>query len=229
MVDPEENSEIVDVAALAEEAIRKHFELEEQILKKLLQLERDYRDHYAMHLKEMQFQDSMLTIMSGITKEFLEANKNGPCCDITAVYADTTDDGMDEYSKCLEKLRTSCCRLMQSIKNLRTLCLEFTDLYGCLNLDTKSPFIEGDHIHKPIAYFVEVVDHIFRFFYARTLKLQVSTHQMDPERLECLAKHKILLQKNDDFNEYFNTELGYCKCLEPLLPCPHENKLNYPV
>lgn len=79
----------------------------------------------------------------------------------------------------------------------------------------ESPLIVGDAFHKPITYFIELVSDLFKYFHAWLLKLKYSSHQFDPAKIDSVENYKKEIEISEDFEEYLNMGLAYCKCLRP--------------
>lgn len=111
------------------------------------------------------------------------------------------------------------CRMYILIKKLRTSCLVFENLCAQLDMNVKSPFIIGDAFHKPVAFFIELISDLFKYFHAWILKLRYSSHQFDPLRIDSIETYTKLIEISEDFEEYLNVGLTYCKCLRPKPIC----------
>lgn len=71
----------------------------------------------------------------------------------------------------------------------------------------------GDAFHKPIKFFIDLVDEIFDYFYSAYLQLDCGARLLDPLDLKSIEHYKVLLAPNEDFDEYFMHNMSFCKCL----------------
>lgn len=120
---------------------------------------------------------------------------------------------------CLTHFNLFSCRISSSLADLRKSCLIFENLCSQLDMKIESPLIIGDAFHKPITYFIELVSDLFKYFHAWLLKLRYSSNQFDPFKIESIENYKKQIEISEDFEEYLNVGLSYCKCLRPKPKC----------
>lgn len=113
---------------------------------------------------------------------------------------------------------------MKSVHELRASCRIFEKLCSQLDMNVKSNFILGDTFHKPIAYFIELVSDIFKYFHAWILKLKCGTRQLEPSSCQGLEDYKLYMVQSEDFYEYLMVGLTYCRCLRPKETCAQLKK-----
>lgn len=116
-------------------------------------------------------------------------------------------------------LNSFSAKIRKLLDALRKSCLVFEDLCSRLNMNIESPLIVGDTFHKPISYFIELISDLFKYFHAWLLKLSYSAHQLDPLKIGSIESYKSLTAISEDFEEYLNVGLTYCKCLRPRPTC----------
>ncbi|XP_017494638.1 PREDICTED: uncharacterized protein LOC108382777, partial [Rhagoletis zephyria] len=117
------------------------------------------------------------------------------------------------------QLRSSNCCISDFLKKLRQECIVFNSLHKLLDLTMETPLILGDTFHRPLAFFIELVDDLFKYMHALSLKLKYLSHQLDPLDLLVLEEYKASLELSEDFEEYLLTGLSYCKFLRPKPTC----------
>lgn len=106
-----------------------------------------------------------------------------------------------------------------AIHALRPYVLAFRRECAKLDLDEETPLILGDAFHKPIKFFIELVDEIFNYFYSGLQQLDCAARLLDPADLKSLENYQKLLAPNEDFDEYFMYNLSFCKCLTAQPQC----------
>ncbi|XP_011189203.1 uncharacterized protein LOC105216424 [Zeugodacus cucurbitae] len=200
--------------------VRIHYQKEEETLRQLLKLEELFREHLALTKREMLLQKDMVNRLWVLSQRYVILISTTGCCKHPEVYSGPTEDILlREYSDKLNLLRTSNCRISDSLRKLRQQCILFNSLHSLLDLTMETPFIIGDTFHKPIAYFVELVDDLFKYLHALSVKLKYLSHQLEPVDLLVLEEYKAALEPSEDFDEYLLVGLSYCKCLRPKQVC----------
>ncbi|XP_037959115.1 uncharacterized protein LOC119688511 [Teleopsis dalmanni] len=193
--------------------LKSHFELEDSILDQILLLEDEYKNHYELHTKELKKQEFWVNRMVILTERLHKVENSDIYCEyLSHEFANLPNELIREYGIKLGNLRSSICRLMVSIHNLKKTCLKFEELCSRLDMSVQSPLITGDEFHKPLGYFMEFLPNLFKYFHARTLKLKCCAHLLDPEEFECLGNYMELVKRNDDFEHYFRKGMVYCNC-----------------
>lgn len=86
-------------------------------------------------------------------------------------------------------------------------------------MSIKSPFVIGDVYHKPLEFFIELISDLFKYFHAWLLKLKYTSQLIDPYRFEGIDHYKTLMEPSEDFEDYLNVGLTYCKCLKSKAVC----------
>lgn len=111
------------------------------------------------------------------------------------------------------------CKISNLLDALRKSCLIFEGLCSQLDMNVQTPLIIGDTFHKPISYFIELISDLFKYFHSWLLKLRYSAFQLDPFKIDSIENYRILTDSSEDFEEYLNVGLTYCKCLRPKPTC----------
>ncbi|XP_004525885.1 uncharacterized protein LOC101452707 [Ceratitis capitata] len=200
--------------------LQEHYQKEEETLRQLLKLEELFRDHLVLTKREMALQKELVNRLWVLSQRYVILISTTGCCKHPEVYSGPTEDILlREYSDKLNLLRTSNCRISDSLRKLRQNCIAFNALHSHLDMTLGTPFITGDTFHKPIGFFIELVDDLFKYFHALQLKLKYLSHQLDPVDLMVLEEYKVALEPSEDFEEYLHTGLSYCKCLRPKKLC----------
>ncbi|XP_065366210.1 uncharacterized protein LOC135959111 [Calliphora vicina] len=195
-------------------------QIEDETLRQLLVLEKEFREHNALMKNEMQLQNELVARIWILSQRYILLESTGPCCRYPEIYTGPAEDTLlQEFTEKLKQIRSSNCRISSSVTELRKSCLVFDNLCAQLDMKIESPLIIGDAFHKPISYFIELVSDIFKYFNAWLLKLRYSSHQFDPFKIEGIENYKKLIEISEDFEEYLNVGLAYCKCLRPKARC----------
>ncbi|XP_067639843.1 uncharacterized protein [Eurosta solidaginis] len=197
-----------------------HHQKEDEILRQLLKLEAMFREHFEFTSREMISQKDLINRLWVLSQRYVILISTNGCCKHPEVYSGPTEDVLlREYSEKLRLLRASNCRISDSLRKLQSECCIFRNLFDYLDLAVETPLIVGDTFHKPISFFVELIDDLFKYLHALSLKLKYLSHQLDPLDLMVLEEYKTALEPSEDFEEYLLTGLSYCKCLRPKPVC----------
>ncbi|XP_054730429.1 uncharacterized protein LOC129239137 [Anastrepha obliqua] len=200
--------------------VRAHYQKEEETLQQLLKLEEMFRETFSLTKREMVFQKDLVNRLWVLSQRYIILISSNGCCKHPEVYSGPTENILlREYADKLRNLRSSNCRISDSLRKLRQKCLVFNSLHKCLDMTMETPFILGDTFHKPIAFFIELVDDLFKYLHALSVKFKYLSHQLDPVDLLALEEYKVALEPSEDFEDYLLTGLSYCKCLRPKRPC----------
>lgn len=116
------------------------------------------------------------------------------------------------------------CRLTETLEDLRKNCEKFDEISYQIDLSVPSPFVQGDERHKPIFFFIELVSDLLHYFYTLQCKFNCASDLIEIENDTATEGYRNLLKTlpPEDFKDYFQTGLSYCKCQKSEL-----NKLNY--
>ncbi|XP_023308595.2 uncharacterized protein LOC111690357 [Lucilia cuprina] len=195
-------------------------QIEEETLRQLLILERVFREHNALTKKELQLQKELVSRIWILAQRYILLESTGTCCRYPEIYSGPAEDTLlQEFTEKLKQIRSSNCLMSNSLDELRKSCLVFNNLCSQLNMEIESSLITGDAFHKPIAYFIELISDLFKYFHAWLLKLKYSSQQFDPVKIESIENYKKQIEISEDFEEYLNVGLAYCKCLRPKTSC----------
>ncbi|XP_075155334.1 uncharacterized protein LOC142228722 [Haematobia irritans] len=200
--------------------ILEHTKMEEEVLQHLLILEKELRDHNELMKHEMILQKDMVSRLWVLSQRYILLSSTGPCCKFPDIYANPAEETiLQEFCEKLKTLKTSNCRISNSINELRSSCRTFDDLCSQLDMTMQTPLILGDIYHKPLAFYIELVNDLFKYFHAWVLKLKYNSQLLDPYKFEGIGYYKTLIEPSEDFEEYLNMGLTYCKCLKPKAVC----------
>ncbi|XP_013117058.2 uncharacterized protein LOC131993967 [Stomoxys calcitrans] len=203
-----------------DEHILKQSKLEGETLQQLLALEKEFREHNAVIKNELLTQKELISRMWVLSQRYILITSTGTCCKFPEIFAGPAEEIiLQEYCEKLKALKTSNCRISVSLKDLRTSCRLFETLCSQLDMNLQTPFIIGDAYHKPLAFFIELVSDLFKYFHAWLLKLKYNSQLLDPYKAEGMEHYKTLIEPSEEFEEYLNMGLTYCKCLKPKAAC----------
>ncbi|XP_073828194.1 uncharacterized protein [Musca autumnalis] len=195
-------------------------ELEDKILSQLLVLEKEFRDHNTLMKNELVQQKELVSRLWVLSQRYILLISTGPCCKFPEIFAGPAEETiLQEFSDKLKAIKASNCRISVSLKDLRISHRLFEELCSKLDMTVESPFIKGDAYHKPLEYFIELTSDLFKYFHAWILKLKYTSHLIDPYKCEGIEHYKTLMESSEDFEEYLNVGLTYCKCLRPKPVC----------
>ncbi|XP_001360428.2 uncharacterized protein [Drosophila pseudoobscura] len=195
--------------------------VEGTVLGVLLSAEKKYRLTFDTFKKEMELQAIAASTLWELIQRYKIAMEVDADCKCTQLYAvEPKEETIQKYYIHYQVIVSSNKSLWRQIESLRSYVLAFRRECKNLNLEEQTPFIQGDAFHKPIKFFIELVDELFNYFFSLHLKLDCAARQLDPMDLESLEEYQKLLKPNEDFEEYFLYNLSYCQCLRMPPKCP---------
>ncbi|XP_022230118.2 uncharacterized protein LOC111079302 [Drosophila obscura] len=195
--------------------------VEAKVLSVLLSVEKKYRYIFATFKKEMELQRIAASTLWGLIQRYRIAMEMDANCKCTQLYAvEPKEEIIQKYFIHYQVIISSNKSQWWGIESMRSYVLTFRRECSKLNLEEETPFILGDAFHKPITFFMDLVDELFNYFFSLHLKLDCAAGQLDPMDLESLEYYQKLLQTNEDFEEYFMYNLSYCQCLRMPPKCP---------
>ncbi|XP_017070051.2 LOW QUALITY PROTEIN: uncharacterized protein LOC108107153 [Drosophila eugracilis] len=217
--------------------LKKHYELEAEVLGLLVSLEKQYGEYYDRYQCEMIAQRTLIERIWLLTQRYLILISSEQSCRYPEVYTLSTEEAIiNEYEEKLEVVRASNNTLKNSLMEINQTCKKFYAAYDQLDKTQETPFIMGDSLHRSIKYHKIMAVDIFNYLYATVLKLKCYMHQLDPVNLESVEDYRELLQNEslmEEFDEYLKGHFVYCKCLKPIQTCPilklkcsHKNLVN---
>ncbi|XP_030379727.1 uncharacterized protein LOC115627972 [Scaptodrosophila lebanonensis] len=194
--------------------------VERRVLKVLLHLETDFRSYYNLWRRGMVLQREAADMLWGLTQRYMIIMKADPTCICPQNYAIEPEEVLiAEYNVHYMIIQNSNEEQNFTLRSMRHNVVQFRKSCNKLDLTKETPFIMGDTFHKPIKFFIELVDELFNYFYSGYLKLDYMANQLDPLDLKPLEEYRELLNPSEEFEEYLMLSLTYCKCLVPE-PCP---------
>ncbi|XP_061400851.1 uncharacterized protein LOC133336586 [Musca vetustissima] len=195
-------------------------EIEQEILGQILILEKEFRDHNTLMKNELVQQKELISRLWVLSQRYILLISTGPCCKFPEIYAGPAEETiLQEFCDKLKAVKSSNCRISVSLSELRTSHRLFENLCRKLDMNVQSLLITGDAYHKPLEYFIELTSDLFKYFHAWILKLKYTSNLIDPLKCEGIEHYKTLLEPSEDFEEYLNVGLTYCKCLRPKATC----------
>lgn len=195
-------------------------DVEAETLQQLLILEKEFRDHDVLMATELAAQKEIINRLKVLSERYTHLNTSNPCSRYPGIDAEPVIEAiLKEFSNKLDDLSTSNWRIMESLRNIRKSKLKFDELCSQLDMTIGSPFIIGDSFHKPIAYFIELVSDLFKYFHAWALKLDLVARRIDTHTTERFEEYKKLIEPSEEFKEYLQLGLTYCRYLRPKVVC----------
>ncbi|XP_068146698.1 uncharacterized protein [Drosophila tropicalis] len=189
-------------------------DLESRVLRVLLRMEEDFHAYYNIWLKEMEIQRLAADHLWHLTQHYLIFMQMDTNCKCPQNYAIESEELIiSKYHYNYQIIMHSTKKLGNAVAEMRPDLLEFRKRCKQLDMKAETPFIVGDAFHKPIQFFMDLVEELFSFFHAGYLKMDCAIRQMDPLELNSVETYQKLLASFEEFAEYMNHNLSYCRCL----------------
>lgn len=203
--------------------------VEKRVIKILLVIEEKYRSYFDSYRKELELQRIAAETLHQLIQRYKITMQLDTSCTCPQIYDIESDDAIiNKFYIHYQVIASSNKNQCWAIQSLRPYVLVFRRECAKLNRSEESPFILGDAFHKPIQFFIDLVEELFAYFYSGHLQLDCAARLLDPldlYRMECYMK---LLEPNEDFAEYFLHNISFCKCMRPPPMCPpyeHHQKI----
>ncbi|XP_020802548.1 uncharacterized protein LOC110179370 [Drosophila serrata] len=193
---------------------------EKTIIKILLAMEEKFRIYFEANQKELELQRIAAQTLWHLVQRYQIAVQVDTSCMCPKIYEIETEDAIiNKYHMHYQVIVGSNKSQHIGIHALRPFVLAFRRECATLDLEEETPFILGDAFHKPITFFIDLVDEIFNYFYSGHLQLECAARMLDPADLKSLEYYQSLLAPNEDFDEYFLYNISFCKCLRAPPKC----------
>ncbi|XP_017087303.2 uncharacterized protein [Drosophila bipectinata] len=187
---------------------------EKTVLRLLLTIEEHFREYFDTYKKEVELQRIAAETLWHLIQRYMIAMQVDTSCTCPQIYEIETEDAiLNKYHMHYQVIDGSNKTQKWAIQALRPFVLAFRRECAKVNLNEDTPFVMGDAFHKPIKFFIELVDEIFDYFYSAYLQLDCGARLLDPLDIKTLEHYKNLLAPNEDFDEYFMHNMSFCKCL----------------
>ncbi|EDW74647.1 uncharacterized protein Dwil_GK15800 [Drosophila willistoni] len=197
-------------------------DLQSSVLRDLLRIEEDFNVYYSIWLKEMEIQREAADKLWHLTQHYLIFMQLDTNCKCPQNYAIESEEMIiTKYHYNYQVIMNSNKTLGIAVAEIRPDLLEFRKTCQQLDMKAETPFIMGDTFHKPIQFFIDLVEELFSFFHAGYLKLDCVLRQMDPLELSSVETYQKLLAPCEEFEEYMKHNLSYCRCLCLPPKCRH--------
>ncbi|XP_016953448.1 uncharacterized protein LOC108026799 [Drosophila biarmipes] len=199
---------------------------ENAVIKTLRLIEDKFRGYFECYQKELQLQRIAAQSISQLIRRYRVTTEEGTSCMCPQIYEVETEDAMvTKYSLDYQVLVSSNESQSWDIDRLRPYVLIFRNECAKLDLNEQSPFIQGDAFHKPIKFYMDLVEELFSYFHSGHLQLDCAARLMSPWDLNSVEYYQKLLAPNDNFDEYFMQNISFCKCLRVPPKCPSNESL----
>ncbi|EDV36130.1 uncharacterized protein Dana_GF12111 [Drosophila ananassae] len=187
---------------------------EKTVIRLLLSIEEKFREYFDTYKKEVELQRIAAETLSHLIQRYMIATQVDTSCTRPQIYEIETEDAIvNKYHMHYQVIDGSNKSQKWAVQALRPFVLAFRRECAKINMDEDTPFVMGDAFHKPIKFFIDLVDEIFDYFYSAYLQLDCGARLLDPMDIKSMEQYKILLAPNEDFEEYFMHNMSFCKCL----------------
>ncbi|XP_017040901.1 uncharacterized protein LOC108087837 [Drosophila ficusphila] len=194
--------------------------LEKTIVRILLAIEDKYRNYFEAYQKEMELQRIAAQTLSQLIQRYKITMQVDTSCMCPNIYEIESEEAiLNKYYLHYQVIVSSNKNQGWAIHHLRQFVLIFRRECSKLDHKAESSFIMGDAFHRPIKFFMELVDELFAYFYSGHLQLDCAARLLDPLDLSSLEHYQKLLAPNEDFDEYFLHNISFCQCLRPPPRC----------
>ncbi|XP_016990766.2 uncharacterized protein LOC108052786 [Drosophila rhopaloa] len=188
--------------------------IEKTVIKILLVIEEKYRSYFESYQKELELQRIAAQTLSQLIQRYKITMQVDTSCICPHIYEIESEEAIiNKYYLHYQVIASSNKSQSWAIHNLRPCVLIFRRECAKLDQNEESPFILGDAFHKPIKFFMDLVEELFAYFYSGHLQLDCAARLLDPLDLGSLEYYQKLLAPNEDFDEYFMQNMSFCQCL----------------
>ncbi|XP_017007875.2 uncharacterized protein [Drosophila takahashii] len=195
--------------------------VEDTVVKTLLVVENKFRSYFESYSKEMELQRIAAHSLNQLIYRYQATTQVDTSCRCPKFYeAETEETMVTKYQLDYQVILRSNQNQCSDIHRLRPYVLFFRRECAKLDLNEESPFIQGDAFHKPIKFFIDLIEELFSYFYSGHLQLDSAANLLDPFDLNSVEYYQKLLTHNEDFDEYFMHNISFCKCLRVPPKCP---------
>ncbi|XP_017125982.1 uncharacterized protein LOC108145229 [Drosophila elegans] len=196
-------------------------DLEKSVIRILLAIEDKYRIYFDSYQKELDLQRIAAQTLSHLIQRYKIIMQVDVSCTCPHIYEIESEEAIiNKYYMHYQVIASSNKSQSWAIHSLRPYVLLLRRECAKLDPNEDSPFILGDVFHKPIKFFMDLVDELFAYFYSCHLQLDCAARLLDPLDLDSLENYQKLLAPNEDFDEYFMLNMSFCKCLRLPPKCP---------
>ncbi|EDV55433.1 uncharacterized protein LOC6547926 [Drosophila erecta] len=194
---------------------------EKAVIKLLLVIEEKYRSYFDSYKKEVELQRIAAETLHQLIQRYKIAMQLDVNCTCPQIYDIESDDAIiNKFYIHYQVIASSNKNQCWAIQALRPYVLLFRRECAKLHMSEESPFSMGDAFHKPIQFFIDLVEELFAHFYSGHLQLDCAARLLDPLDLTRMEDYMKLLEPNEDFDEYFLHNISFCKCMRQQLLCP---------
>ncbi|XP_037714472.1 uncharacterized protein LOC119550075 [Drosophila subpulchrella] len=188
--------------------------VENKVIKTLMMIEEMFRTYFASYQKELELQRIAAQSINQHIHRYRVTTQEGMSCMCPQIYEVESEDAMvTKYSLDYQVIVSSNKSQCWDIHRLRPFVLLFRRECAKLDLKEESPFILGDAFHKPIKFYMDLVEELFSYFYSGHLELDSAARLLSPWDLDSVEYYQKLLAPNEDFDEYFMHNISFCDCL----------------
>ncbi|XP_016928895.3 uncharacterized protein [Drosophila suzukii] len=195
--------------------------VDKTVIKILLVIEEKFRSYFESYQKELGLQRIAAQTLSQLIQRYKITMQVDMGCMCPHIYEIESEEAIiNKYYLHYQVIVSSNKNQSWAIHSLRPYVLIFRRECAKLDLNEESPFILGDASHKPIKFFIDLVEELFAYFYSGHLQLDCAARLLDPLDLNSVEYYQKLLAPNEDFDEYFMHNISFCKCLRMPPKCP---------
>ncbi|XP_017007874.2 uncharacterized protein [Drosophila takahashii] len=195
--------------------------VDKTVVKILLGIEDKYRSYFESYQKELGLQRIAAQTLSQLIQRYKITMQVDTSCMCPNIYEIESEEAIiNKYYLHYQVIVSSNKNQGWAIHSLRPYVLIFRRECARLDLKEESPFIMGDAFHKPIKFYIDLVEELFAYFYSGHLQLDCAARLLDPLDLNSVEYYQKLLAPNEDFDEYFLHSMSFCKCLRMPAKCP---------
>ncbi|XP_043645701.1 uncharacterized protein LOC122614971 [Drosophila teissieri] len=195
--------------------------MQKTVIKVLLVIEEKYRTYFDSYKKELELQRIAAETLHQLIQRYKITMQLDASCTCPQIYEIESDDAIiNKFYIHYQVIASSNKNQCWAIQGLRPYVLAFRRECAKLRLNKESPFFLGDAFHKPIQFYIDLVEELFAYFYSGHLQLDCAARLLDPLDLNRMEDYMKLLEPDQDFDEYFLHNISFCKCLRPQPLCP---------
>ncbi|XP_039481105.1 uncharacterized protein LOC120445053 [Drosophila santomea] len=195
--------------------------LENSVTKILVTIEEMFWSFFEEHQNELELQRMAAKTLNQLTQRYRINTQVDLSCTCPQIYEIESDDAIiNKYYIYYQVIACSNKNQSWAIHNMRPYVLLFRRECAKLDMSSDSPFIMGNTFHKPIKFFMELVEELFAYFYSGHVQFDCAAQMLDPLDLNSIEHYQKLLAPNEDFVNYFKYNMSYCKCLRMPARCP---------
>ncbi|EDV55434.1 uncharacterized protein LOC6547927 [Drosophila erecta] len=222
------NSSVMSHATVSESAteiailnLNRNEGLESTVTRILVAIEEMFCNYFEELQKELELQRMAAKTLNQLSQRYRINTQVDLSCTCPQIYEIESDDAIiNKFYIHYQVIASSNKNQFWAIQGLRPYVLLFRRECAKLNLSADTPFIMGDAFHKPIKFFMELVEELFSYFYSGHVQFDCAAQMLDPLDLNGIEYYQKLLAPNEDFLHYFKYNMSFCKCLRTPHRCP---------